>query len=358
MAVFCPNCGASTIPARGATPVLPGYTILRTLGRGGAAVVYLARQEALDRHVAVKVLRRDVEDPKVWREFRREAHTVARLSAHPHVVTVYTAGRSLVGQPYLVSEYLDRGSLGDVIAGGPIEAEDVAMVGVAVADALRAAHDVGILHRDVKPGNVLLGHDGRIKLGDFGIARLLVGQSAATTDQIAFTPEHVAPEVLRNEPDGPWSDVYGLASTLATALLGRPPFQQRPGERMDAFLSRRLLAPPPVLSHTVPAALAGPVTRALDPEPSRRPSVTELREQLAEATRVVGPVGAAAAAGASSAGTTTGDDAAAAGGLPGRLRHAAIGRPIAGGHAFVRPGSSSPAGRAGSGAAGVKRFLC
>ena len=219
-AVFCPNCGASTIPARGATPVLPGYTILRILGRGGAAVVYLARQEALDRQVAVKVLRRDVEDPKVWREFRREAHTVARLSAHPHVVTVYTAGRSAVGQPYLVSEYLDRGSLADVIADGPVDAKDVAMVGVAVADALAAAHHLGILHRDVKPGNVLLAHDGRIKLGDFGIARLLVGQSAATTDQIAFTPEHVAPEILRNEPEGPWSDVYGLASTLATALVG------------------------------------------------------------------------------------------------------------------------------------------
>ena len=183
-------------------------------------MVYLARQEALDRQVAVKVLRRDVEDPKVWRAFRREAHTVARLSAHPHVVTVYTAGRSAVGQPYLVTEYLDGGSLADVIANGRVDAQDVATIGVAVAGALAAAHDLGILHRDVKPGNVLLAHDGRIKLGDFGIARLLVGQSAATTDQIAFTPEHVAPEILRNEPEGPWSDVYGLASTLATALVG------------------------------------------------------------------------------------------------------------------------------------------
>ena len=101
-----------------------------------------------------------------------------------------------------------------------VDAHDVATIGVAVAGALAAAHDLGILHRDVKPGNVLLAHDGRIKLGDFGIARLLVGQSAATTDQIAFTPEHVAPEILRNEPEGPWSDVYGLASTLATALVG------------------------------------------------------------------------------------------------------------------------------------------
>ena len=249
---------------------------------------------------------------------------------------MYTAGRSLVGQPYLVSEYLDRGSLGDVIADGPLDAENVAMVGEAVADALSAAHDVGILHRDVKPGNVLLGHDGRIKLGDFGIARLLVGQSAATTDQIAFTPEHVAPEILRNEPEGPWSDVYGLASTLATALVGRPPFQQRPGERMDAFLSRKVLAPPPVLSDTVPAALAGPVTRALDPEPSRRPSVTELREQLAEATRSLGrsvplppPVPHPRTRPSSTRPPLPTTE-------PDRLRHAAVGHSIADRHAAVR----------------------
>ena len=133
-----------------------------------------------------------------------------------------------------------------------------------------------------------MGSDGRVKLGDFGIARLLVGQSTATTDQIAFTPEHVAPEVLRNEPDGPWSDVYGLASTLVAALAGIPLFRQRPDERMEAFLTRKLLAPPPTLGDQVPAVLATAAGTSTRSAARRRPSVASLREQLAAAARSLG----------------------------------------------------------------------
>jgi tRNA A-37 threonylcarbamoyl transferase component Bud32 len=264
--------------------VLAGYTILRVLGQGGSSVVYLARQEALDREVAIKVLRRDVDEPKVWERFLREARIVARLSGHANVITVYTAERSPAGKPYLVTEYLDGGSLGDLIAArGPQPVAAVTRVGVAIADALGAAHRVGILHRDVKPGNVLLGLDGRVKLGDFGIARLLAAQSVTPTDVIAFTPEHVAPEILRGHTDGPWSDLYGLASTLTTALVGTPPFRRRPDERMESLLSRKLMAGPPGLPEWVPIRLAEVLTRGLDPQPSRRPSLADFRRQLAGA---------------------------------------------------------------------------
>jgi len=251
--------------------------------------VYLAHQQSLDRLVAVKVLRQGVEgDDAAWRSFSREARTMARLSNHTNVVTLYTAGRAETGQPYLVTEYMDRGSLEDLIAAqGPLPAATVAAIGTGLADALIAAHALGIHHRDVKPGNVLLSHDGRAKLADFGIARLLSGRSVTTTDVFAFTPEHVAPEMLRHEPDGPWSDVYGLASTLATAVLGAPPVRRLPDERIDAFLTRKLMAPPPTLAG-VPPELADPITRALDTDPTRRPGMNQFRDQLAAAAKRLG----------------------------------------------------------------------
>ena len=256
--------------------------IVRVLGRGGASVVYLARQAPFDREVAVKVLRRDVDEAKVWERFLREARTLGRLSGHPNVLTVHAAGRSGNGEPYLVTEYLSRGSLGDVIAAdGPLPVAVVTRVGLAIADALLAAHQVGILHRDVKPGNVLLGQDGRVKLGDFGIARLLARHSVTSTDAVAFTPEHVAPEILRSDPEGSWTDLYGLASTLATALVGAPPFRRGRDERMESVLSRKLLEPAPQLPASVPQPLARLLTSGLDPEPSRRPSLAEFRRQLA-----------------------------------------------------------------------------
>ncbi len=266
-------------------PAVPGLTILKVLGRGGSAVVYLARQDELDRLVALKVIRRPIEDPKVWRDFDREAKAVARLSGHSHVVTIYTTGRTPTGFPFLVTEYADRGSLADVLAShGPFSVGEAARVGVGVADALAAAHAVGIIHRDVKPGNVLLTTNAGVKLADFGIARLLSATSTTTTGTIAFTPEHVAPEVLRGESAREPADVYGLASMVVNALTGSPPFgTTATGEPIEALLTRKLTTHAIVLPASVPPRLRAALTTALSADPERRPPLGELRLALAEA---------------------------------------------------------------------------
>jgi serine/threonine-protein kinase PknK len=265
-------------------PELPGYTVLERLGAGGSAVVYRARQESLDREVAVKLIRQEVDDAAVWRRFEREARIVATLSGHPNVLTVYDVGRTVRGEPFLVTELLDRGSLGDILAErGGVDGDSVADVGRAVAAALSTAHEQGILHRDVKPGNVLVDSHRRIKLGDFGVARLMAGHTQTTTASVAFTPEHVAPEVLRGEPEGPASDVYGLGSTLLTALLGRSPFQRRPDERIEAMMWRKLNDPPPTAPPWTPAVLAGLVSACLAPDPADRPSLVEVQRRLTSA---------------------------------------------------------------------------
>lgn len=290
-ASFCPGCGAaapegataSTGGAAHTSPALPGYTVLEPLGRGGSSVVYRARQDNLDRQVAVKLIRQELDDPRAWRRFEREARIIASLSGHRHVVTIYDVGRTEAGQPFLVTEWLDRGSLSDVLAQhGPLAVPAAVAVGRAVAEAVAAAHERGILHRDIKPGNVLLDTRGHIKLADFGIARLMAGHSQTTTAAIAFTPEHVAPEVLRGEEEGPSSDVYGLASTVVTALLGRSPFARRQDERVEALMWRKLAEPPPPLPPSVPPRLGRLLTQCLSIDPVDRPPLDVVRAVLAE----------------------------------------------------------------------------
>jgi tRNA A-37 threonylcarbamoyl transferase component Bud32 len=256
----------------------PGLTLLRQIGTGGMSEVHLARQVELDRLVAVKVLRERAEDrAATWQQLRHEARAVARLSGHPHVVTVYTAGVTRDGCPYLVTEYLPQGSLADAVAArGPLPVGEVGRIGAAIAGALLEAHRCGLLHLDVTPANVLVAGDGTAKLCDFGISRFA---STAPRNQGALTPAHAAPETISGDPESGATDVYGLASTLVTALLGHPPFTRTQDERIEALLDRKRSTVPDLPARVAPS-LAGVLTRALAIRPGERPSLHELRETL------------------------------------------------------------------------------
>jgi hypothetical protein len=189
--------------------------------------VYKARQTRLDRPVALKmVLASAAAGPEELGRFRREAEAIARL-AHPNIVQVYEVGEH-EGCPYLVLELLEGGSLADRLAGTPLPPRQAAELALALAGAVQHAHEKGVIHRDLKPGNVLLTADGVPKIADFGLAKRLGTNRAQTeTGVIAGTPSYMAPEQAqgRGKDVGPATDVYALGAILYELLTGRPPFK-------------------------------------------------------------------------------------------------------------------------------------
>jgi serine/threonine-protein kinase PknK len=252
------------------------------IGRGGFATVYLGWQPDFHRKVAVKVLDADGRDPVVRARFEREVRAMGAVSDHPHVVPVYDAGVQ-DDRPYLVMPYLSGGSLADEITRGPLDPAEVVRVGRAVADALEAAHRTGLLHRDVKPSNILRDGYGEPKLGDFGVARF----SDATTTQghIAMTLAYAAPEVLDGKPATVASDVYSLGATLHALLRGASPFTVAEGALPVAMAMRVMAEDPPDLREAgVPAGLAAVVDKAMAKDPDQRyPSAAALRDALVAA---------------------------------------------------------------------------
>ncbi len=237
------------------------FEILREIGRGGFGVVYEALDRQLGRSVAFKTLRptRSVHELAAD-SILREAEAVARLD-HPAIVTLYDVGHCPSG-PYLVEEMLNGETLEGRLRGGPLPARDVVAVGLEVARGLAHAHGHGVLHRDLKPGNVLLTQDGRVKLLDFGLAHLLGTRGLPG----AGTPAYMAPEQLRGEAVDARADVFALGATLFEALAGRPPFQARDGRSTALDLE-----PPPALPEGAAAPLAALVERCLSGDPAKRP---------------------------------------------------------------------------------------
>ena len=194
-----------------------------------------------------------LDDDERERRFLAECRAVGRLSGHPAVVTVHDAGTTADGRPYLVMEHLPGGSLHDRLrASGPLTWAEATDVGVHVADALSAAHDTGILHRDVKPANVLLDETGAPKLADFGIARLAEG-TATATGHVLGTILYTPPEVLSGRRPAPTADVWALGAMLHTLLTGRSPFQGSEDEPPAASIARVLRSEPPELPGHPPA---------------------------------------------------------------------------------------------------------
>ena len=206
---------------------VPGYEILAELGRGGMGVVYKARQIEVRRVVALKMVLAGVHlGSREMERFRREAAAVAGLQ-HPHIVQLYEFGEH-DGRPYFSLEYVEGGTLAQRLLGDPLPAADAARLTEKLARAIHGAHLRGIVHRDIKPGNILLTADGEPKLTDFGLAKHIHAPGHHTqSGTVMGTPSYMAPEQAlgKSRDVGPAADVYALGAILYEMLSGRPPFR-------------------------------------------------------------------------------------------------------------------------------------
>jgi serine/threonine-protein kinase len=249
------------------------YELARVLGAGGMATVYLASDRVLQRQVAVKVLNSSyAQDPSSVERFRAEACIAAKLS-HPNIVAVFDSG-SDAGMHYLVMEYVPGETLAQLLRRqGPLPPRRAAELTSQVCAALAAAHARGVVHRDVKPGNVLLGADGRVKVTDFGIAKAAAAPALTGDTMVLGTAAYLSPEQARGEPVDPRSDVYGLGCVLYELLTGAPPFGSAADSTPVAVALRQVSQPPQPPSRRNPqvgAAMDAVVLTAMAKHPDQR----------------------------------------------------------------------------------------
>jgi len=257
------------------------YELHRRLGRGGMAEVFLARDQLLDRPVAVKVLFPEfATDPAFVERFRREATAAANLN-HPNIVGVYDWGEA-DSTYFIVMEYIDGRTLSEILrAEGPLHPDRVADVGADVAAALGFAHRNGVVHRDVKPGNVIVTSAGLVKVADFGIARAIAAVGTTAPGIVLGTVHYIAPEQAAGGSATPGSDVYSLGVVLYEMLTARVPFDADSSLGVAMKIMNEDPEPVDQVNPLVPAVLAGIVSRAMARRPEDRyPDAGALAEAL------------------------------------------------------------------------------
>ena len=248
------------------------YRLRKAVGDGGMGAVWEAQDQQLDRPVAIKVPdRRLAAEPSFVERFRREARAAARLS-HPNVAQVYDYGVDR-GQPYLVMEFVPGETLASRLTReGPVSSDEARRIGAQAADALHAAHDAGVVHRDVKPGNIMVTPGGQAKVLDFGIAAAAAESRMTGTGIVLGTPTYMAPEQAAGEGATSASDIYSLGVVLYEMLAGRPPFE---GDSALAVASAHVHREPEPLERAARSAdpdVVAAIHQAMAKEPSARPA--------------------------------------------------------------------------------------
>lgn len=267
-------------------PYVPGMSGLSVMARGGYATVYRATQDSVGREVAIKVENRRLETNRDQARFLREARAAGRMSSHPHVVDLFDVGVTVDQHPYLIMELCD-GSYLDRMRIKPLDAAETRDIGIKLADALVHSHANGVLHRDVKPANILYSHFNPAVLADFGLAVLAEMRDSSVTLEV-LTPAYAPPEMFRHDEPSGAADVYALSATLYAVMRGRPP-------RWDTDRSPSLITlmdlfnqPIPDLPE-VPHSLTEVLRWGMANDARARPTAEQFRELLTGVQLQPGP---------------------------------------------------------------------
>ena len=266
---------SSPLPVSGASghvaPPVPGVRLGQVLGQGGFATVYAGEQVSLGRPVAVKIDSRPLHDERNRRRFMREMAAASRISGHPNAVSLIDSGVLPDGRPYLVMERCDGGSLAQVLQRSEISAAQAVSIVTAVCSALGAAHEAGVLHRDIKPGNILIDVYGSPRLSDFGLAAVQREGIDSSVTLETMTPDFAPPEAFTLAAPSPSGDVWSMGAVLFALLTGRGPRRTADGAPQSLpEIINHLSVPIDTSDARIPEALRPLLDRALHPDPAQR----------------------------------------------------------------------------------------